>query len=126
MLACSLNKGANMRNNNRKEADILWASLQNNNERLRQELKRLAQHPDANPEGDFSDIRTLIQRTRQHIRTLTRRTGVPIKVAFGIGIGVLGQALKLLTQSLIVVLEASPENIIFAPLFSEHASISAH
>lgn len=67
------------RNNNRKEADILWASLQNNNERLRQELKRLAQHPDANPEGDFSDIRTLIQRTRQHIRTLTRRTGVPIE-----------------------------------------------
>ncbi|CAG7935337.1 unnamed protein product [Penicillium nalgiovense] len=67
------------RNNNRKEADILWASLQNNNERLRQELKRQAQHPDANPEGDFSDIRTLIQRTRQHIRTLTRRTGVPIE-----------------------------------------------
>lgn len=67
------------RNNNRKEADVLWASLQNNNERLRQELKHQAQHPDANPEGDFSDIRTLIQRTRQHIRTLTRRTGVPIE-----------------------------------------------
>ncbi|KAG0157734.1 hypothetical protein PDIDSM_4919 [Penicillium digitatum] len=67
------------RNNNRKEADILWGSLQNNNERLRQELKRQAQHPDANPGGDFTDIRTLIQRTRQHIRTLTRRTGVPIE-----------------------------------------------
>jgi phosphomevalonate kinase len=62
---------------NRKEADILWASLQNNNERLRQELKRQAQHPDA--AGDFSDIRTLLERTRQHIRTMTRRTGVPIE-----------------------------------------------
>lgn len=67
------------RNANRKEADILWASLQNNNERLRQELKRLAQHPDANTDGGFSEVRTLIQRTRQHIRTMTRRTGVPIE-----------------------------------------------
>lgn len=67
------------RNANRKEADILWASLQNNNERLRQELKRLAQHPDANADGDFSEISAYIQRTRHHIRTMTRRTGVPIE-----------------------------------------------
>ncbi|KAJ5855608.1 Phosphomevalonate kinase eukaryotic [Penicillium soppii] len=66
------------RKNNRKEADNLWASLQNNNERLRQELKRLAQHPDAN-QGDFSDIRSLIQGTRQYIRTMTQQTGVPIE-----------------------------------------------
>jgi phosphomevalonate kinase len=62
---------------NRKEAYILWPSLKNNTERLRQELKRQAQHPDA--AGDFSDIRTLLERTRQHIRTMTRRTGVPIE-----------------------------------------------
>lgn len=67
------------RNENRKEADILWASLQNNNERLRQELKRLAQHPDANTDGEFTEIQTYIQRTRHHIRTMSRRTGVPIE-----------------------------------------------
>lgn len=67
------------RNANRQEADILWDSLQNNNERLRQELKRLAQNPEANKDGVFSEIRNLIQRTRQHIRTMTRQTGVPIE-----------------------------------------------
>lgn len=64
---------------NQKEADILWASLQSNNERLRQELKRLAQHPDHNTDGEFSEVRTYIERTRHHIRTMTRRTGVPIE-----------------------------------------------
>ncbi|KAJ5629877.1 Phosphomevalonate kinase eukaryotic [Penicillium herquei] len=67
------------RNENRKEADILWASLQNNNERLRQELKRLAQHPDTNVDGEFSEIHAYLQRTRHHIRTMTRRTDVPIE-----------------------------------------------
>ncbi|KAJ5246706.1 hypothetical protein N7468_001689 [Penicillium chermesinum] len=67
------------RRENSKEADILWASLQNNNERLRQELKRLAQDPDANTDNEFTEISTLIQRTRHHIRTMTRRTGVPIE-----------------------------------------------
>lgn len=67
------------RNANRNEANILWASLQNNNERLRQELKRLAQHPDASTEDAFSEIGCLIQRTRQHIQTMTRQTGVPIE-----------------------------------------------
>ena len=67
------------REENRKEADILWASLQNNNERFRQELKRLAQHPDANTDGEFSEIGLYIERTRHHIRTMTRRTGVPIE-----------------------------------------------
>lgn len=67
------------RKENRKEADILWASLQNNNERLRQELKRLAQHPDSNIDSEFTEVNTLIQRTRHHIRTMTRRTGVPIE-----------------------------------------------
>ncbi|KAJ5558254.1 Phosphomevalonate kinase eukaryotic [Penicillium sp. DV-2018c] len=67
------------RKNNQHDADILWANLQNNNERLRQELKRLAQRPGANPDRDFSEVRTLIQRTRQFIRSLTRVTGVPIE-----------------------------------------------
>ncbi|KAJ5432873.1 uncharacterized protein N7458_012029 [Penicillium daleae] len=67
------------RKNNRQEADTLWGSLQNNNERLRQELKRLAQHPDANADDQFSEVATLIQRTRHLIRTMTRQTGVPIE-----------------------------------------------
>ncbi|KAJ5653792.1 hypothetical protein N7490_000795 [Penicillium lividum] len=67
------------RNENRQEADTLWASLQKNNECLRQELKRLAQHPEANTDGEFSEIQNYIQRTRDHIRTMTRRTGVPIE-----------------------------------------------
>ncbi|KAJ5339480.1 hypothetical protein N7452_006208 [Penicillium brevicompactum] len=66
------------RKNNRQEADTLWDSLQNNNERLRQELKRLAQHP-GHHELDFSDIRALIQRSRQLLRTMTQQTGVPIE-----------------------------------------------
>ncbi|KAJ5091941.1 Phosphomevalonate kinase eukaryotic [Penicillium alfredii] len=67
------------RNANRKDADLLWGKLQNNNERLRQELKRLAQHPGSNPDGDFSGIRSSIQRTREYIRTLTQETQVPIE-----------------------------------------------
>ncbi|KAJ5619920.1 Phosphomevalonate kinase eukaryotic [Penicillium lagena] len=67
------------RKNNRSEADVLWASLQKNNECLRQELKHLAQHPDANPDGDFSEVRSYVHRTRHHIRTMTRLTGVPIE-----------------------------------------------
>ncbi|KAJ5894219.1 Phosphomevalonate kinase eukaryotic [Penicillium taxi] len=67
------------RKENQQEADILWASLQNNNERLRQELKRLAQHPDSNTDAEFSEISSYLQRTRQHIRTMTQRSGVPIE-----------------------------------------------
>ena len=67
------------RSENRNEADVLWNNLQNNNERLRQELKRLAQHPDANTDGNFTEIRALIRRTRHFIRTMTCHTGVPIE-----------------------------------------------
>ncbi|KAJ5741379.1 Phosphomevalonate kinase eukaryotic [Penicillium manginii] len=67
------------RKNNRNEADVLWASLQNNNERLRQELKRLAQHPDAVTDSDFAEIHNFLERSRHHIRTMTRRTDVPIE-----------------------------------------------
>lgn len=67
------------RKNNRNEADVLWASLQNNNERLRQELKRLAQHPDAITDSDFAEIHNFLERSRHHIRTMTRRTDVPIE-----------------------------------------------
>ncbi|KAF7718556.1 Phosphomevalonate kinase [Penicillium ucsense] len=67
------------RKNNRQEADILWGTLQNNNERLRQELKRLAQHPDANADIEFTEIGALLQRTRHLIRAMTRQTEVPIE-----------------------------------------------
>lgn len=71
------------RKENPKEADMLWASLQANNEKLRQELKRLA-HIRA-PESDvdafnaYKDVRTFIQRARHHLRTMTRKSGVPIE-----------------------------------------------
>lgn len=67
------------RKNNRQEADTLWGALQSNNERLRQELKRLAQHPDANADSEFTEIAALIQRTRHLIRAMTHQTGVPVE-----------------------------------------------
>lgn len=67
------------RRQNQKEADILWAAIQSNNEKLRLELKRLVQTPDADTPYDYNDIRTYIQRARNHIRTMTRKSGVPIE-----------------------------------------------
>lgn len=67
------------RRENQKEADILWAALQSNNEKLRLELRRLSQSPDAESSSDYSDVRTYIQRARNHIRTMTRKSGVPIE-----------------------------------------------
>jgi phosphomevalonate kinase len=67
------------RRENQKEADILWAALQSNNEKLRLELKRQAQNSETETPSDYSDIRTYIQRARNHIRTMTRKSGVPIE-----------------------------------------------
>ena len=67
------------RRENQKEADILWAAIQSNNEKLRLELKRLAQSPETDTPIDYTDIRTYIQRARNHIRTMTRKSGVPIE-----------------------------------------------
>lgn len=67
------------RRQNQKEADILWSALQSNNEKLRLELKRLAQTPETEAPSDYSDVRTYIQRARNHIRTMTRKSGVPIE-----------------------------------------------
>ncbi|KKA18332.1 Phosphomevalonate kinase [Rasamsonia emersonii CBS 393.64] len=73
------------RDQNREEADALWASLQENNEKLRLELRRLSHGRDS-PENEaetaeeaFKNVRTLIQRTREYLRTMTQKTGVPIE-----------------------------------------------
>lgn len=65
------------RENNRKEADDMWAELQCNNENLRQELKRLAQ-PSA-PVQDYHKVHILVGQSREYIRDMTRKSGVPIE-----------------------------------------------
>ncbi|KAL2865704.1 phosphomevalonate kinase [Aspergillus lucknowensis] len=60
---------------NKQEADLLWNALQSNNERLCLELKQLSQ----NPEKGFDDVRSLIQRSRSHIRDMTSKSEVPIE-----------------------------------------------
>lgn len=67
------------RKQNPKEADMLWTALQANNERLRLELRRLAQSPDEHELADFDDVRTYIQRSRNHIRSMTGKSDVPIE-----------------------------------------------
>ncbi|KAL5355997.1 ribosomal protein S5 domain 2-type protein [Aspergillus floccosus] len=67
------------RKQNKQEADLLWAALQSNNERLCLELRQLAQNPERDPQNDFGDVRNLIQRSRNHIRSMTRKTEVPIE-----------------------------------------------
>lgn len=73
------------RDQNREEADALWASLQENNEKLRLELRRLC-HDRGTPENEeetaedaYENVRTLIQRTREYLRIMTQKTGVPIE-----------------------------------------------
>ncbi|KAA8650370.1 hypothetical protein EYZ11_000742 [Aspergillus tanneri] len=74
-----LKKVLEWRKQNPQEAELLWNALQSNNERLCLELKQLAQNPNQEKSNDFSDVRNLIQRSRNHIRSMTRKTGVPIE-----------------------------------------------
>ncbi|PWY94080.1 Phosphomevalonate kinase [Aspergillus sclerotioniger CBS 115572] len=62
-----------------QDAGRLWQALQSNNERLCLELKQLAQNPDKEGPNNFDDVRTLIDRSRDLIRTMTQKTGVPIE-----------------------------------------------
>ncbi|KAL2783579.1 Phosphomevalonate kinase [Aspergillus keveii] len=63
------------RKQNKQEADLLWDALQSNNERLVLEFKQLSQ----NPEKGFDEVRNLIQRSRNHIRSMTTKSDVPIE-----------------------------------------------
>ncbi|PYH49626.1 phosphomevalonate kinase [Aspergillus saccharolyticus JOP 1030-1] len=73
------------RKQNPQEADLLWTALQSNNEHLCQELKALSQNSAANKDAssytlaDFGEVRNLIQRSRNHIRSMTAKSGVPIE-----------------------------------------------
>lgn len=67
------------RKENKDEADLLWTALQANNDQLREELKRLAEKPAVPSPEDFEQVRTYIQRSREYIRTMTRKSGVPIE-----------------------------------------------
>ncbi|KAK2814440.1 hypothetical protein FQN49_008184 [Arthroderma sp. PD_2] len=64
------------REENRKEADDIWASLQLNNEKLRLELKKLALGPGT---GDFNEVRNLLLKSRMWIKTMTKKSGVPVE-----------------------------------------------
>lgn len=66
------------RKNNPEDAEKLWRNLQDNNELLRLELRRLAVHRPANADI-YAGVRDLIKRTREYIREMTRQTGVPIE-----------------------------------------------
>lgn len=67
------------RSENQAEAEVLWNTLQANNENLRLELKRLAQDPEGENSGDFTNVRTYIESARELIRIMTRKSGVPIE-----------------------------------------------
>lgn len=63
------------RKQNKEEADLLWNALQSNNERLCLEFKQLSQTPGKG----FADVRSLIDRSRSHIRSMTVKSDVPIE-----------------------------------------------
>jgi len=65
------------REKNRQDADMIWTALQRNNDKLRLELKRLAQS--RAPTQNFDEVRNLLSRSRIWIRTMTKKTGVPIE-----------------------------------------------
>lgn len=65
------------REQNRADAEMLWTGLQRNNEKLRLELKRLAQN--RNIVQNYDELGNLITRTRMWIKTMTKKTGVPIE-----------------------------------------------
>ena len=64
---------------NQTEANALWAELQDNNEDLREELRRLTESPEEETPESHQRIRGYIERTREYIRTMTSKSGVPIE-----------------------------------------------
>ncbi|EER24194.1 phosphomevalonate kinase, putative [Coccidioides posadasii C735 delta SOWgp] len=65
------------REQNRGDAELLWTGLQRNNEKLRLELKRLAQN--RNVVQNYDELSNLITRTRMWIKSMTKECGVPIE-----------------------------------------------
>ncbi|KMU85281.1 phosphomevalonate kinase [Coccidioides immitis H538.4] len=59
------------------DAELLWTGLQRNNEKLRLELKRLAQN--RNVVQNYDELSNLITRTRMWIKSMTKECGVPIE-----------------------------------------------
>lgn len=73
------------RKQNKAEADLLWDNLQANNEKLRNELRRTIQgRADAETEAAvateiYKNVRVLMQRSRNFLKAMTEKTGVPIE-----------------------------------------------
>ncbi|KAK2747556.1 phosphomevalonate kinase [Myotisia sp. PD_48] len=63
------------RDDNREEADIIWGNLQLNNEKLRLELQKQS----TGLVGNFSEIRNLLMRSRLWLKTMTKKSGVPVE-----------------------------------------------
>ncbi|KAF3483065.1 phosphomevalonate kinase [Arthroderma uncinatum] len=64
------------REENREEADAIWSSLQLNNEKIRLELKKLTLGPGT---GNFNEVRSLLLKSRMWIKTMTKKSGVPVE-----------------------------------------------
>lgn len=67
------------REQNRVDAEMIWTGLQRNNEKLRLELKRLAQSRGSIQ--NFDEVRELISKSRLWIKTMTKKSRVPIEPA---------------------------------------------
>ncbi|KAM5463692.1 phosphomevalonate kinase [Microsporum ferrugineum] len=66
------------RDENREDADTIWANLQLNNEKIRLELKKLSHNPRT---GNFNEVRNLLLKSRMWIKTMTKKSGVPVEPA---------------------------------------------
>jgi phosphomevalonate kinase len=73
------------RKQNKEEADLLWDSLQANNEKLRLELRRTV-HGRSDQEFEaaaaldiYKNVRFFMQRSRNYLKTMTEKSGVPIE-----------------------------------------------
>jgi phosphomevalonate kinase len=71
------------RDENREEADGIWARLQNGNEAFAAELTRLATHEGESRNGDDGDkyarLREIIRENRKFIRSMSVASRVPIE-----------------------------------------------
>jgi phosphomevalonate kinase len=65
----------NWRAENKEDADILWGGLQGGNEKLAEELTRLATKDETGYEG----LRDIIEKNRGLIRKMSEASGVPIE-----------------------------------------------
>jgi len=69
------------REENKEEAEAIWGELQQGNEKLAEELTRLAEHGSTDAQGaaKYDNLRSIINRNRDLIRRMSVASGVPIE-----------------------------------------------